>query len=83
MSDPTEATRRELVAEINSIATSRAALESKYGEVWDTEELQDEFSVLGFLAPFVVVRRRSDCVNGTVMFQHDPRLYYNFEADQR
>ena len=82
-SDPTEVVRREMVAEINSKATSRAALENKHGQVWDTGELQEEFSVLSFLAPFVFVRRRSDDVTGTVMFQHDPRLYYGFQADQR
>jgi len=83
MSESTEAVRRQLVAEINSKATSRAALEAKYGQVWDTGELQEEFSVLGFLAPFCVVRRRSDGVTGSVTFQNDPRYYYNFQPDQR
>jgi len=59
----------------------RAALEAQYGQVWDTEELQRDFEVLGFLAPCVAVRRRSDQVMGSLMFQHLPRLYYAFKAD--
>jgi hypothetical protein len=79
MFDETEATRREMVATINANAGPRAELESKYGQVWDTGQLQDDFQVLGFAAPFVIVRRRSDGVKGSLMFQNDPRYYYSFE----
>jgi hypothetical protein len=40
-----------------------------------------KFEVLGFMAPLVVVRRRSDGARGSLYFQHDPRFYYGFEAD--
>lgn len=86
MSDPTESVRREMVAEINSTPGSRAALEAKHGTVWDTTELQRDFEALGFLAPFVVARRRADGVKGSLIFQHAPRLYYGFKpeyVDQR
>ena len=29
----------------------RAALEAKHGQVWDTDQLRDEFEVIGFMAP--------------------------------
>jgi hypothetical protein len=43
-------------------------------------ELQQDFEVLGFMAPFVVVRRKSDGVRGSLTFQHTPRLYFDFQA---
>lgn len=76
--DPTEDIRRAMVDEINAEPGSREALEAEYGQVWDTTQLQEEFSVLGFLAPFVSVQRR-DGVRGTLMFQHSPRFYFRFQ----
>jgi hypothetical protein len=81
MSDPTEFIRRTEVASINANPGSREYLEAKHGAVYDTSELQAEFTVLGFMAPYVVVQRKSDGVKGSVKFQHDPRLYYSFSAD--
>jgi hypothetical protein len=46
---------------------------------WSTEELQRDFDVLGFQAPFVVVRRRSDGVKGSLQFNHNPRVYFGFQ----
>jgi hypothetical protein len=77
--DPTENIRRERVAEINADPGSREALEAKYGQVWDTTQLQRDFEVLGFLAPLVVVLRKSDFKKGSLEFQHSPRLYFNFK----
>jgi hypothetical protein len=81
MSDPTEAIRRELVAVINAEPGSREYLEAEYGQVWDTSQMQTDFEALGFAAPFIVVRRRSDGANGTLTFQHSPRFYFDFVAD--
>ena len=81
MTDSTESIRRQQVAEINADPGSREYLEAKYGDVWNTSELQRDFEVLGFLAPYCVVRRRSDGVKGSIMFQHDPRLYYGFQPE--
>ena len=81
MSDPTEAIRRQQVAQINANPGSREYLEAKFGEVWDTSELQAEFTVLGFMSPYCVVQRKSDGQKGSVKFQHDPRLYHSFSAD--
>lgn len=47
--------------------------------VWDTRSLQEEFTVEGFMAPFVVVIRKEDGVKGTLTFTHHPRWYFDFE----
>jgi hypothetical protein len=79
--DPTESIRRERLAEINAVPGSREALEAQHGQVWDTNELGRDFTVLGFLAPFVVVRRKGDGVRGSLEFQHSPRYYFNFQPE--
>jgi hypothetical protein len=85
--DETEAIRRIRLAEINSRVeshdgeTERKRLEAKYGRVWNSEQLSQEFEVLGFAAPYVVVRRKSDGRKGSLEFQHLPRLYFNFALD--
>ena len=81
MIDETEGIRRQMVAEINTNAGPRAELEAQHGQVWDTSQLQEDFQVVGFLAPVVVVRRRSDGVRGSLMFQHSPRLYHSFKPE--
>lgn len=84
--DPTEAFRRAKVREINSEVqtnnqnTERKRLEAKHGQVWNTDELTNDFDVSGFMAPFVVVTRKSDGVKGGLMFQHMPRFYFNFQT---
>ena len=82
--DVTEAARRERLAEINAEPGSREALEAQYGPVWDTQQLAQDFEVIGFLAPLVVVRRKADGMKGSLEFQHGPpRLYFNFVPDGR
>ena len=82
MHDSTENIRRELVAEINHQPGSREALEAQHGQVWNTDQLRADFEVLGFSAPLVVVRRRSDNVKGSLYFQHNPRFYFGFQAEK-
>lgn len=79
MEDNTEDIRRELVKNINSNPGSRETLEAEYGQVWDTQELGRDFEVEGFMAPFVIVKRKADGVKGSLEFQHSPRFYYNFK----
>src|SRR5438552_2701492 len=81
-SDSTESVRRDMLVEINSNASDRAALEAKHGQVWTTDELQRDFTVEGFLAPFVVVRRKSDGKRGSLSFSHAPRFYFGFVEDR-
>jgi len=86
MSDPTEGIRRVMVAAINEEAAAipktedpRAILSARYGQVWDTWELQRDFTVQSFAAPFVEVKRKSDGVVGLMLFSHHPRYYHSFE----
>jgi hypothetical protein len=79
--DPTETARHTLAVEINALPVGRADLEARYGRVWDTAELGREFEVVGFAAPFAVVRRRADDRLGSVLFQHWPRYYFAFVGD--
>ena len=81
MNDPTETIRRQRVTEINLQPGSREALEAQHGQVWSTAELSGDFEVLGFMAPLVVVRRKSDGRKGSLEFQHGPpRFYFNFQS---
>jgi hypothetical protein len=81
MSDPTESIRKEMLVEINAQPGIREALEAEHGQVWDTRQLSDDFEVLGFAAPLVVVRRKSDRVRGSLFFQHSPRFYFGFQPE--
>lgn len=81
--DPTEDFRRLASEKINSEEAGREELERIYGQVWDTKELQEEFVVHSFLAPFVHVTRKEDGVEGSLVFQHMPRYYFYFAADKK
>jgi len=85
--DETEEVRRSRLAVINSRVEThdsnaeRKRLEAQYGRVWDTAQLSEDFEVLGFMAPFVVVRSKSDGRKGSLEFQHHPRFYFSFVLD--
>jgi hypothetical protein len=79
MPDPTETARRQRLAEINAEPGSREALEAEHGQVWDTDQLVQDFEPLGFMAPLIVVRRRSDGKKGSLEFQHHPRFYFSWQ----
>ena len=79
MHDPTTDIRRKMVAEINAVEGTREYLEAKHGQVWDTDQLREDFDVLGFGAPVVVVRRKVDGQKGSLFFQHSPRYFWGFE----
>lgn len=71
-----EAARREALR--NAPAELLAVIDR--GEpVWTTDELREHFEVEGFMAPVVVVRRRSDGARGSLMFTHSPRFYFGWE----
>ena len=85
--DETEDLRRKRMAVVNGAVESqdqiaeRKRLEAQQGQVWDASQLAHEYEVLGFMAPYVVVRRRSDGHKGSLEFQYSPRFYFNFVAD--
>lgn len=58
---------------------TRQDFEKKFGQVWDTTELQNDFKVQAFQAPFVLVVRKSDNKQGSLQFNHNPRFYFAFE----
>ena len=77
MKDTTESIRREMIEMNYPEAASEKAFKR-----WNTLELQRDFIVHSFIAPFVVVTRLSDGAKGTLMFTHSPREYFNFTADE-
>lgn len=50
-------------------------------QTWTTEQLTQDFEVLGFQAPYVVVKRKSDGKRGSLAFDHSPRIYYGWQED--
>lgn len=60
---------------IQSHDTGRAAPEKR----WSKEEMLAEFEPLGFQAPYIVVKRKSDGVTGSLEFTHEPRWYFDFQ----
>jgi hypothetical protein len=81
MKDETEGYRRFRQEQLNREAAERAKLEEQYGQVWSTDELRDDFEVVGFMAPIVIVRNRATGEQGSLEFQHSPRFYFNFAID--
>lgn len=81
MADQTEAIRKQMVAELNSEDNTKAELESKHGQIWTTSEMQEEFDALGFMAPFIIVRKRNTGERGSLMFTHSPRYYFSWKPE--
>ena len=73
-----EQAQRTRLQEINVEPGNRQDAESRHGQVWDSEEMRRDFEVLGFCAPWTIVKRRPDGVTGSLEFQHVPRLYWGF-----
>lgn len=84
MNDETEQFRREEVAKINAavesddVVAERKRLEALYGQVWNSDQLREDYKVNSFAAPYVGVTRRSDGLEGSLEFQHSPRFYFSF-----
>jgi hypothetical protein len=75
-----ERQRRTFQEKINGNPATREELEIMYGKdnVWDTDQLREQFEVQGFAAPFCVVTRKKDGKRGALAFQHAPRFYFGF-----
>ena len=83
--DETENVRRVMVAYLNASLSEDELhryqqLCAQYGDdnVYNTKSVQEVFEIEGFLAPFVMVIRKSDRVKGTMQFCHSPRFYFDF-----
>ena len=82
--DPTERAERETFDEVRRQLIALGVPEAeaaKATEKYDTKQLQEHFTVQGFLAPFVSVTRKSDGKKGVMMFTHHPRWYFNFDPE--
>ena len=77
--DETESFRRARQAELNTEAAAIEELTQRYGTIWNTEALRQDFEVLGFAAPYVIVRERATGKKGSMEFQHSPRFYFNYQ----
>ena len=64
---------------MNPIGQDRQTLESAHGQVWDEEELTQEFKVTAIIAPQVVAVRKADGQVGSLTFQNQPRFYFSFK----
>ncbi|HRA88461.1 MAG TPA: hypothetical protein PK992_10330 [Planctomycetaceae bacterium] len=82
-SDATEDTDCDVCEQLKDEHEWRIVLEGIYGEVWDTSELKRDFTVIGFLAPPVAVRRKENQEEGTLEFLHHPRLYFSYRSSNR
>lgn len=67
-----EGQRAELLAALGGVGVT---------EAWTTDEMRELFSVESFLAPFVMVRRKSDGARGTLQFQASPRFYHSWVSE--
>lgn len=81
MNDSTEDYRRLMVEVINDPASDRQVLEARYGKVWNTDELRQDFEITGFMAPYVVAKDKKTGKTGSLTFQHSPRIYFDWSAD--
>lgn len=75
--DPTEDIRKEMV----ETGQPQADLAENKDQTWDTDQLRADFEVLGYMAPFVMARRRSDGQLGSLEFTHSPRVYFNWKPE--
>ena len=50
----------------------------KTEKTWTTEQMQEEFKVLGFSYGYCAVERKSDGQKGSLDFGGMPRKYFNF-----
>jgi hypothetical protein len=64
---------------INDNPRSREEIENSDGQVWNTQELARDFTILTFAAPLVIVRTKSSQKLGSLLFQHHPRLYWDYK----
>ncbi len=71
-----------MLTDTENEAAWRDKLEAEHGQVWDTDQLREDFNVVGFMAPFVSVRRKSDGAEGTLEFTHMPRFYFDFRPGE-
>ena len=63
------------------LANDNKELSTMETKTWDKKEMLNEFEVVSFQSPYVVVIRKWDYARGTLEFTHNPRIYSNFKRD--
>lgn len=53
-------------------------MDNKVKTEWSTEELTEDFKVLGFSQGYCAVERKSDGQKGSLDFSGTPRKYHDF-----
>ena len=74
-------TKEQLLEELkDTYPEVHQAIQEDEGKCWTTDEVQDEFEILGFIAPFCAAIRRETKEKGALTFVHQPRLYYHWRV---
>ena len=75
--DETEQARREMI-NAGQPGADLTEAQVEHQETWTTQELQRDFEVIGFMAPYTVAMRKSDGAPGSLMFAtgSDGNRYY-------
>ena len=81
--DSTEESRRERLEQINANRVHDQHWKRCMGRFGIRASCSGTFMVVGFLAPFVHVRRRDNGEEGSMEFQHQPRFYFNYRSNER
>jgi len=74
-----DALRREMLPKMPAMLADAIAAGE---QTWTTEELKAEFEVKAFRAPFAMAMRKADGVVGSLMFAHEPRIYFGWQPDE-
>jgi hypothetical protein len=77
MIDPFRELHRWIIT-LLSEPRSREELASVFGQVWNEQQLAEDFEVLGFNDEAVDVRRKADGLVGSLDYQDKPRYYFCF-----
>jgi hypothetical protein len=73
---------RMLDRQINGAPKNRTELEAEGEQVWDTDEIREEFEIRGFKTPFAMARHIGTGETGTLLFQDNPRYYFGWSPDR-
>lgn len=58
----------------------RRRLEKQYGQVWNSNEMHQEFEILKITGSGFVVERRADGKRGSMDYLPSPLFYFDFQA---
>jgi hypothetical protein len=73
---------RMLEKQVNGDPKTREELEYEGEMVWDADEVEHEFDLVGFKTPFAMAQHRGTGETGTLIFQDNPRYYFGWNPDR-